>query len=252
MTPTALGVLAGLHRYPVKSMLGERLRHAFIDDRGLEGDRLWSVRDSDGKFGSGKSTRRFRKMEGLLDLVAQYDGATPVVSFPGGRTLRGDQEEMHEALTDHVGRAVTLGREQDVSHFDEGPVHLVTTSSLRCLREAVGHDVEERRLRPNLLIDTGGGTGFVEDTWVGRRIAVGAEVLLGICSPMPRCVMLDLPQLSLAADGNLLKNLRAMNESRIGVVAEVLQPGTVRVGDMVRVAPQNMMVQPAEPGGSER
>lgn len=234
MTSTALGVLAGLHRYPVKSMLGERLSHAFIDARGLEGDRLWAVRDIDGKFGSGKSTRRFRKMEGLLDLVAQYDGATPVVSFPGGRTLRGDHMEMHEALTHHVGRAVTLGREQDISHFDEGPVHLVTTSSLRRLGEAVGHDVEERRLRPNLLIDTGGGSGFVEDTWVGGRIAVGPEVLLEIRAPMPRCVMLDLPQLGLPADGRLLTTLGNLNKSRIGVVADVLQAGTVRVGDMVQ------------------
>ena len=215
-------------------MLGERLSHAFIDARGLKGDRLWAVRDIDGKFGSGKSTRRFRKMEGLLDLVAQYDGATPVVSFPGGRTLRGDHMEMHEALRHHVGRAVTLGREQDISHFDEGPVHLVTTSSLRRLGEAVGHDVEERRLRPNLLIDTGGGTGFIEDTWVGRRVAVGAEVLLEIRAPMPRCVMLDLPQLGLPADGRLLTTLGNLNKSRIGVVADVLQAGTVRVGDMVR------------------
>ena len=234
MTPTALGVLATLHRYPVKSLLGERLSHAFIDDRGLQGDRLWSIRDSDGKFGSGKSTRRFRKMEGLLYLAAQYDGATPVVSFPGGRTLRGDEVEIHEALTEHVGRPVTLAREQDISHFDEGPVHLVTTSSLRRLGEAVGYAVDERRLRPNLLIDTGGGTGFVEDTWVGRRIAVGAEVLLEIRAPMPRCVMLDLPQLDLAADGRLLTALGHLNTSRIGVVADVLQPGTVRVGDMVR------------------
>ena len=61
------GRLAGIRRYPVKSLTGEELEHALIEHRGLAGDRLWSVRDPDGKLGSGKSSRRFRKMDGLME-----------------------------------------------------------------------------------------------------------------------------------------------------------------------------------------
>ena len=70
----SVGRLTSIRRYPVKSMTGEVLDSADVEHRGLAGDRLWSLRDPDGKFGSGKSSRRFRAMPGLMDLVARYDG----------------------------------------------------------------------------------------------------------------------------------------------------------------------------------
>jgi len=60
------GTVARPWRYPVKSMLGEECDHLDVDQRGAEGDRLFAVRDADGKFGSGKTTRRFRKTDGLF------------------------------------------------------------------------------------------------------------------------------------------------------------------------------------------
>ncbi|WP_246595259.1 MOSC N-terminal beta barrel domain-containing protein [Actinoplanes auranticolor] len=38
-----------IRRYPIKSLLGERPPVAEVDQRGLAGDRLWAVRDPDGK-----------------------------------------------------------------------------------------------------------------------------------------------------------------------------------------------------------
>ena len=46
--------------------------------------------------------------------------ATRSSRSPGnGRAIRGDDSSVHEALSDHVGRPVTLGREERVSHFDK-------------------------------------------------------------------------------------------------------------------------------------
>src|SRR5688500_18132075 len=64
-----------IRRFPVKSLLGEVLPEADAGPRGLDGDRLWAVRDRDGKFGSGKNTRRFRRMPGLFGLRAHTAGA---------------------------------------------------------------------------------------------------------------------------------------------------------------------------------
>ena len=118
-----IGRVGAVHRYPVKSLSGEPLDEVVLDRRGVVGDRLWSVRDPDGKFGSGKSSKRFRRMDGLLALTAEYDGDVPVVTFPDGRRLR-PGPELDEALSWHVGGPVSLGQEGDVSHFDDGPVHL--------------------------------------------------------------------------------------------------------------------------------
>ncbi|WP_203779916.1 MOSC N-terminal beta barrel domain-containing protein, partial [Actinoplanes philippinensis] len=81
--------LVEIRRYPVKSLLGEVVEVAAVDARGLVGDRLWAIRDADGKFGSGKNTRRFRRMPGLFDLRAYFDAVNaldPSV-VPGGASI---------------------------------------------------------------------------------------------------------------------------------------------------------------------
>lgn len=228
------GTVLEIHRYPVKSLSGERLDRVAVEERGLHGDRLWSVRDPDGKFGSGKSSRRFRRMPGLLDLAARYDGDVPVLAFPDGRDVAGDDPGLHTALSAHVGRPVTLGREGRVSHFDDGPVHLVSTSALRTVRDH-GHRADARSTRANLLVDTGDAPGFPDDAWVGRRLRLGSTVELQVLYAMPRCVMLDMGQVGLPPDEGLLRTVTALNDGALGVVADVVVPGEVAVGDALRV-----------------
>ena len=85
---TALGTIERIWRYPIKSTGGEPLDEAAVDARGLVGDRLYAVRDTEGKFGSGKNTRRFRRMPGLLRLRSRYPGgaatAVPELLDPDG------------------------------------------------------------------------------------------------------------------------------------------------------------------------
>ncbi len=232
---TRVGTVAELWRYPVKSVGGERVSRIEVDARGLRADRLWSVRDEDGKFGSGKSTRRFRRMDGLLMLAAEYDGDVPVLRFPDGRLRRGDDADVDTALSEHVGRKVSLAREEDVSHFDEGPLHVVTSASLDTIARERGADVDVRRLRANLVLDTGDATGFAEESWVGRRLAIGPSLVIEVGDAMPRCVMVTMSQADLPADDDLLKDVTRVNDGCIGVVADVVRAGDVAVGDPVRL-----------------
>jgi uncharacterized protein YcbX len=226
--------VAKISRFPVKSLCGESVSQAAIDQRGIVGDRLWAVRDSDGKFGSGKSTRRFREMSGLLDISARYaPDATPILSFPDGRVISGDDPEVHRALSAHVGRAVTLAREGAVSHFDEGPLHLVTTSSVDRLGELYGDEVDTRRVRANLVLDTAQPARFDDADWIGRDLAVGDEVVARVRGPMIRCVMLGLPQVGLPAADGLLRTVARANDTRLGVVLDVVIGGNVQTGDTV-------------------
>ncbi len=222
--------VAALTRYPVKSVVGEDLASVAIDERGMEGDRLWAVRDLDGKLGSGKSSRRFRKMDGLLALSASYDGPTPVVAFPDGTTVRGDEPAIHERLSRHLGRDVRLAREDDVPHFDEADLHLVTTSSLARIADHYGSEVDVRRTRANVLVDNGTGAGFDEEAWVGRLVRIG-DAELRILRPMVRCVMVTMPQIGLPEERGLLARIGEVNQTSLGLVAEVVRPGRVSVGD---------------------
>jgi MOSC domain-containing protein len=229
------GRVRELWRYPVKSLAGERLTVVAIDARGVLGDRLWSVRDADGKFGSGKTTRRFRRMDGLLELAATSVDGAPVVTFPDGRRIRGDDEEIAAALSAHVGRTVSLAQENAISHFDEGPLHLITEASRATVGQALGRQVETRRFRPNIVIEAQGDAAFPEDEWTGAHVTVGDSVVLSIRGGMTRCVMVDLAQVGLGREDGVLRTISALNDSRLGVVADVVCGGVVREGDAVSV-----------------
>lgn len=228
-----VGTLGDLRRFPVKSLLGETLTEAVVQRRGLTGDRRWAVRGADGRFGSGKSTRRFRQMDGLFQLAAHYEGTVPVLRFPSGAQVRGDDPGVHAALSSHVGEPVTLTAEEDVSHFDEGPLHLLTTAALRHLGALLGGPVDARRFRANLVIDVPVASGLLEDGWHGQALHVGDEVVLRVTRGMPRCVMVDRAQEDLPHDGRILRAVAAANELTFGVLAHVERGGTVRSGDPV-------------------
>lgn len=120
------------------------------------------------------------------------------------------------------------------TYFDAYPLLLLTDATLRRL-EALAPDsrVDVRRFRPNLVIETG-GEGFVEQGWIGRRIAVGAaqlEVVVGC----PRCVMITHAFADLPRDPGLMRTVVKEANQNVGVYARVLAPGRVAVGDAVRV-----------------
>ena len=219
-----------LRRFPVKSMRGEVVESAEIGARGLAGDRLWAVRDPDGKLGSGKNTRRFRRMPGLFGLRAYAADAAPVVELPDGRRFAADDPAGHRAISEVLGRTVTLAPETAVDHHDEGPVSLLTTASVRALSALTGDDVEPLRFRANLLLDVP-GDGFPEDGWSGRRLRVGTRAVLRIVRPLTRCVMIDMAQGPARERNDLLKTLARHHDLALGVFATVERPGRVAVGD---------------------
>jgi uncharacterized protein len=121
-------------------------------------------------------------------------------------------------------------------------VHLVTTSSVAALAADRGTAVDARLFRANLVLDNGdgqvdgaadeqgAGPAYAEDGWLGRRIALG-EALLEVVQPMPRCVMVDMPQVGVVAPGGVLRTLTDRRDGDFGLLLDVVRPGLVRVGD---------------------
>jgi|SRR2546422_7560219 len=64
-----VGVVNDLFRYPVKSMLGERLRAVDIGAHGVGGDRAYALREANGRVVTAK------KWANMLELRAYYDGS---------------------------------------------------------------------------------------------------------------------------------------------------------------------------------
>jgi len=227
------GVVTELYRYPVKSMGGEPLRTARIDGARLRGDRAYALR-TEGKLGSGKNSHRFRRVGGLLDVRARYDGDVPVMTFPDGRTLRGDDPGVDAALTGALDAPVRLVPEDGAVHVDVAPVHLVTTASLRWLSDHLPDArIAVPRFRPNIVVDVPGAEP-AESAWVGRRLRIGGAEL-AVVEPTERCVMTTAAQGDLPHDARVLKTLADRSELMFGVYLDVVTPGDIATGDAVEL-----------------
>lgn len=230
------GTIKRLWRYPVKSLLGQSCTELSIDNRGVVGDRWYAISNSKGKFGSGKNTRRFRKIEGLFSFRAEYEDGNLLIIFPDGRTLAGDDPNLNRELSAVLGQPVSLVAEKEVSHFDADSLHLVTTASLNWLKSLLPNSaIDERRFRPNLLIDLP-GEELIEHHWLGQKMAVGRELEIEITGLTERCIMTTLAQEELECDRNILQTINKQSGHNFGVYAKIIQPGVVRIGDKLDIA----------------
>lgn len=121
--------------------------------------------------------------------------------------------------------------------FDSATVHLLTTATLNRLRGWYPQGrFDVRRFRPNLVVESvEGEQGVVEQTWIGRTLAIGDEVRLRITGPCGRCVMTTLDQGDLPKDSGILRTAVQHTQGHVGVYAQVVQGGAVRQRDRVMV-----------------
>lgn len=233
--PAVVGTVGALARYPVKSTAGQALSVAAVSKRGLDGDREWAAYTPDGGMASGKTSQRFRKVDGLLgwrSTLGTSDGP-PELHSPDGASYPVDDPAASEALVRAFGQPLEL-RYAPMRAHDECGVHLVTTSALRRVQELVAGPLDARRLRANIVLDTE-GEGFVEDDWIGADLAIGPRVVLRLGVGMPRCRMVDLPQAGVAADAPMLQALGRHHDVALGLQADVMRTGTISVGDQARL-----------------
>ena len=223
--------IIALRRYPVKSMGGEALRSAHVDARGVVGDRWFAVEDDDGRFASGKDTRRFRRRDAVFGYGASTSPDGVVVFGAEGSWTVGDPD-LDAHLTDVMGAAVRVAPESRVPHLDAGSVSLVGSATLRWCRERWGIDADPRRLRTNVVVES--DEPFIEETWVGRTVHVGSATLR-VLQRVERCRTIDLPQDGTHPDDRWLKALGGERDTKVAVYADVVKPGLVTVGDVLTV-----------------
>lgn len=271
MKGSDLGSVGALWRYPVKSMLGEQLNAAAIGQRGLVGDRVYAVVDPDtGKVASAKNPKKWPRLFDCRSAFAEppaAEGEIPpvVVTLPDGRLASSETPGFDHEISAMLGRPGRLQMavpDQPVleeywpdiegldfrdevtdesipagTFFDLAPIHLLTTATLDRLRQVYpAGRFEVPRFRPNIVIRSAPGEcSFVENSWVDETIAIGDEVRLKITGHTPRCVMTTLPQDDLPADAGILRAAATHNDARVGIYAEVIQGGSVRRGDAVRL-----------------
>jgi uncharacterized protein YcbX len=133
------------------------------------------------------------------DVDARLSGAagrpvTLTTARPENISLeRLDPLQAEETILD-IGDLMMEGRFSDYA-----ALHLLTTATLARLSELRPESqFDARRFRPNLVVETAEDqSGFIENDWVGRTVAIGDDVRLRVSDPTPRCSIPTLAQTGL-------------------------------------------------------
>ena len=207
-----VGSVAGLWRFPVKSMGGEQLENAEVAENGILGDRAYALIDTDtGKVVSAKSVRLFPC---LLDCKAAFveppgrDGELPPVqiSLPNGTSVTSDSGDANRVLSTYFKRNVTL-------------------------EQAAPDDFTIDQYHPDIQ---GADPAGHRDTVVAQKLGAALFAELGMESPVPVGSFFDVFPMSVLTTSTLsqFSDLRPqsrfdLRRFRMNVIVDTEQPGFI-------------------------
>lgn len=268
--------IANIYRYPVKGLSPEELDGVTLTvGECLPQDRRFALARAGTKFDP-ESPRWLPKTnfimlmrdEKLAELKTRFDEQT------GGLTIiRDGRLALQARITDAEGRRLA---DQFFERFLDGtlsgPPHLVEAAghafsdaekkpnsatykyvslinmaSIRALEQVVGVTIDPVRFRANVYFD--GAPAWSEFDWVGSEFAVGGAVLKAV-SETTRCAATTVNPATAKRDLNIPRILqKSFGHPCMGVYAEVVAGGAIRVGDPVVRREGVQSVTPGEAAG---
>lgn len=240
----SLGTVSGLWIYPVQSLRGQAMTALDFQPRGLTGDRGYGIADLESGImvGSSSAKRTWRPLitwdAVYVRPVEDHADLPPVeIRFPDGAHVMSDDADVHRLLSDRLGKAVELQRNDGTKaqmRYDLSHCHLLTSATLKRLAEAYPSGrFDPARFRPNILLNCGDRVGFVEKDWLGKTIASGGA-RLAVTAESARCAMPTRAQGDLPDDPGILHTVTALNRTNAGIYARVSAAGKVGMGDAMR------------------
>lgn len=244
--------LQKIARYPVKGLSADYVEQVDLTaGAGLPGDRRFALALGSTEFSSSEpkwlpktSFLMLMRNERLALLDAHYDEETGQLTLQrGGRQVLGVDlnnptgplvlgQFIGSFLQGDLRGTPKLVSAEGHSFCDsrESYVSIINSASLQDLGQRIlRQEVDERRFRANLTVSA--EAPWVERTWVGREIKLGAA-RLKVEEQIERCAATDVNPETAQRDVNIPKTLqRAYGQATFGVYAKVLESGTVKAGD---------------------
>ncbi len=257
-----------LYSYFLKSAKGKAQEIATIEPTGFLNDRSLAIIDNKNNIITGRQSPKLVMVsadidEGMLHLnafgrqsletVLQENSLKKIKVRLFRHTVDGFplEDKASQWISDYLGESVRLVslnknfREIDpkrgglagelVGYADAAPIHLISKASLKVLEKTIGRPWDEKRFRPNIVID--GNIPFEEETW--------ENVTIGQCSfraqfPCKRCVFTTVdPETGLLDEqaqplSGLSRLRRERNEDIVfGIYLVPSQLGQIKLGETV-------------------
>ena len=239
-----------LWQFPVKGLCGARMDSAdLVAGRHFPGDRQFAITTGHPKFadmpdGSWQKKAAFLQLmthERLAALDCHFDGTDITISQGGIERLTADLDspEGAAAINGFIGElfrgslagSPRLMRISEGSYVDRPTpwISLGGTASVTHVAKTMGHRPDARRYRLNIMLET--DTPFEEAGLIGRKISLGSAVLR-VDAPIGRCAAIDVDPDNGTRGPHLLPLMNdAFGHTDLGILAEVVEGGTVSPGD---------------------
>ena len=234
-----IGNICELVRYSVKSMAGTNIESALLGWHGLAGDRRFAFRRVGDRSGFPWLTAS-RLPQLLLYHPFGLDESTGEPLPTHVRTPAGAQAELHSAELEseiaqrYGGRVELMQLRQGI--FDDASVSVISRATIAAIGGEAGVELDPRRFRANILLETHEDKPFDEDAWVGGRLVFGESEprpSVSVTAHDVRCMMINLDPETGEQDARIMKTVVRLNKNNAGVYGTVVQRGTLHVGQAV-------------------
>ena len=234
-----IGRIRELVRYPVKSMAGVAVESALLGFHGLQGDRRFAVRrlgdDSGFPF---LTASRYPELVLYQPLGLDESSGEPLpthIRTPEGRELELRSPELQSEIASRSGIGVELMKFKH-GIFDDAAISVISLSTIAGIGRTAGLELDSRRFRANILLETEDTATFHEDAWVGGTLVFGegeSKPAVSVTMRDLRCVMVNIDPDNASQDARVMKTVVGLNANNAGVYGTVVRSGTIHVGQSV-------------------
>ncbi|MEX0281556.1 MAG: MOSC domain-containing protein [Arenibacterium sp.] len=244
------GTVSSLWRHPIKSHGREALdKVTFRQGETMPGDRVWAVaheasKADDSAWSVCANFTRIAGSPALMAITSALDELSGRVTLrhPDRPDLDFDPETETQAYLDWIAPLLSGARAaprrfvrvpgRGMTDSDFPSVTLCNMASHRAVEQRLGRPVSIHRWRGNLWFD--GLPLWEEFDWMTRNVQIG-EAIFRIQERTDRCIATSANPETGRRDADLLEVLHHWGHEDFSVRAEVIEGGTVSIGDEVRL-----------------
>lgn len=232
-----VGFVRALYRYPVKSMRGESLKSVHVGMNGLVGDRRAAFIST--------NTPSFlltaRQLPAILRYAPYFKNVRDInlknirVKTAEGRDVLLTSKTLLLELVELCGYTLEL-KEEKHGIFDEMAISLISQRTIQTIGRQANMDLDPRRFRPNILIETYHSAPFQEEQWIGGYLKFGSRddsARIRAEDRDERCMVVNLDPETGEQNPMVLRSIARIRQECAGIYCSTETPGTIRVGDYV-------------------
>jgi len=228
--------------YPVKGMGGQAIDQHRIGWHGMPADRRFAFVSSRPNPNDGLPWLSARDLPRLVAYTARStggNGMTDIVVYTSdGHTFPLASEELLAEISAVFGSPVALTQIYRGT-FDSMDLSLISEQSVRSIGQAVGLDLDVERFRANIVVSAFAERPFPEERWIGETLVFGDRTdsaRIRINRKTERCMVVNLErETGRQTHPEILREIVSNRRNRLGVYGSTEFPGTIHVGDTVRI-----------------